>query len=85
MASLALVAAGCGGDDDEAFAAGDTGAAAGGGGNVEALPASSCTGIEFEGEGEPDAIIVSDLSMQGLAHPDGADDEGDPPGAQRAR
>ena len=65
VASLALVAAGCGGDDDEGSGGGDTGAAAGGGGNVEALPASSCTGIEYEGEGDPDAIIVSDLPMQG--------------------
>ncbi len=65
VASLALVAAGCGGDDDEGSGGGDTGAAAGGGGNVEALPSSSCTGIEYEGEGDPDALIVSDLPMQG--------------------
>ena len=50
VASLALVAAGCGGDDDEGSGGGDTSASAGGGGNVEALPASSCTGIEYEGE-----------------------------------
>jgi branched-chain amino acid transport system substrate-binding protein len=60
VASLALVAAGCGGDDEEGGGDG-----AGGGAAVEALPASSCTGIEFEGEGEPDALIVSDLPMQG--------------------
>jgi branched-chain amino acid transport system substrate-binding protein len=64
VASLALVAAGCGGDD-ESSDSGDTNASAGGGGSVEALPASSCTGIEFKGEGDPDAIIVSDLPMQG--------------------
>jgi branched-chain amino acid transport system substrate-binding protein len=64
VASLAFVAAGCGGDDDEG--SGGTGtAAASGGGNVEALPSSSCTGIEYEGEGDPDALIVSDLPMQG--------------------
>jgi branched-chain amino acid transport system substrate-binding protein len=65
VASLALVAAGCGGDDDDAGGGDGTNASAGGGGNIEALPASSCTGIEFEGEGEPDALIVSDLPMQG--------------------
>ena len=37
----------------------------GGGGGVEALPSSSCTGIEFKGEGEPDYLIASDLPMQG--------------------
>ena len=79
VASLALVAAGCGGDDDdEGAATGGTGASAGGGA-VEALPSSSCTGIEFEGEGEPDAhhrLRPADAGL--LAHADGADDEGDP-------
>jgi branched-chain amino acid transport system substrate-binding protein len=50
VAALALVAAGCGGDD---------------GGGVTALPASSCTDVEYEGEGEPDILIASDLPMQG--------------------
>ena len=50
VAALALVAAGCGGDD---------------GGGVTALPASSCTDVEYEGEGEPDVRIASDLPMQG--------------------
>ena len=52
IASLALVAAGCGGDDD-------------GGAEVTALPSSSCTGIEYEGEGDPDYLIASDLPLQG--------------------
>jgi len=52
VASLALVAAGCGGGDD-------------GGGGVSALPSSSCTEVEYEGEGEPDLLIASDLPMQG--------------------
>ena len=30
-----------------------------------ALPSSSCTGIEYEGEGDPDVLIASDLPMQG--------------------
>jgi branched-chain amino acid transport system substrate-binding protein len=60
IGTLALVAAGCGGDDDDEGEAGG-----GGGGQVEALPASSCTGLEFKGEGDPDVLIVSDLPMQG--------------------
>jgi branched-chain amino acid transport system substrate-binding protein len=51
VVSLALVAAGCGGD--------------GGGGAPEALPSSSCTAIEYEGDGDPDYIIASDLPLQG--------------------
>src|SRR5262245_23401430 len=51
VAALALVAAGCGGDS--------------GGGAPEALPSSSCTGIEYEGDGDPDYIIASDLALQG--------------------
>jgi branched-chain amino acid transport system substrate-binding protein len=57
VASLALVAAGCGGDDE-----GDGG---GDGGEITALPSSSCTGIEYKGEGDPDYLIVSDLPLQG--------------------
>jgi branched-chain amino acid transport system substrate-binding protein len=52
IAALALVAAGCGGGD-------------GGGGDVEALPSSSCTGLEYEGEGDPDYIVASDFPLQG--------------------
>jgi branched-chain amino acid transport system substrate-binding protein len=52
IASLALVAAGCGGDDN-------------GGAEVTALPSSSCTGIEYEGDGDPDYLIASDLPLQG--------------------
>jgi branched-chain amino acid transport system substrate-binding protein len=65
VASLALVAAGCGGDDDDEGSGGTGTGAAAAGGDVEALPSSSCTGIEYEGEGDPDALIVSDLPMQG--------------------
>jgi branched-chain amino acid transport system substrate-binding protein len=54
IGALALVAAGCGGDDE-----------AGGGGPVTALPASSCSPIEYKGEGEPEAIIATDFPMQG--------------------
>ena len=52
IAALALVAAGCGGDD-------------GGGAEVTALPSSSCTALEYEGEGDPDYLIASDFPLQG--------------------
>ena len=51
VSALALVAAGCGGGD--------------GGGAPEALPSSSCTAIEYEGEGDPDYILASDFPLQG--------------------
>lgn len=54
---LAIVAAGCGGNGD--------GGGGGGGGNVEALPSASCSPIYYEGKGDPDAIIASDLPLQG--------------------
>jgi branched-chain amino acid transport system substrate-binding protein len=52
-AVLALLAAGCGGGGG------------GGGGKVTALPASSCSDIFYQGEGDPDYIIASDLPLQG--------------------
>jgi branched-chain amino acid transport system substrate-binding protein len=51
VAVLALVASGCGGGDD--------------GAEVTALPSSSCTGLEYEGEGDPDFILASDFPLQG--------------------
>ena len=51
IAALALVAAGCGGGD--------------GGGAPEALPSSSCTPLEYEGDGDPDYILASDFPLQG--------------------
>jgi branched-chain amino acid transport system substrate-binding protein len=56
VASLALMATGCGGDDESAD---------GGGGEITALPSSSCTGIEYKGEGDPDYLLVSDFPLQG--------------------
>lgn len=53
---LALVAAGCGGSDSSS---------SGGGGNVTALPASSCSPLEYKGEGDPDVLIATDFPMQG--------------------
>jgi branched-chain amino acid transport system substrate-binding protein len=51
VAASALVAAGCGGDS--------------GGGAPEALPSSSCTAIEYKGDGDPDYIVASDMPLQG--------------------
>jgi branched-chain amino acid transport system substrate-binding protein len=51
VASLALVAAGCGGGDD--------------GTEVEALPSSSCQALEYDGEGDPDYLIATDFPLQG--------------------
>ena len=63
---LALLAAGCGGDDDESSGGGSTTEASGGStGGVEALPSSSCTAVEYEGEGDPDVLIASDFPLQG--------------------
>ena len=52
-AVLALLAAGCGGSGG------------GSGGNVSALPASSCSDIYYQGDGDPDYLISSDLPLQG--------------------
>ena len=52
IAVVALVAAGCGGGDE-------------GSAPPEALPSSSCTAIEYEGDGDPDYIIASDFPLQG--------------------
>ncbi len=67
VAVLALLAAGCGGDDDEGSGDGGstTEATGGGGAGVEALPSSSCTAVEYEGEGEPDVLVASDFPLQG--------------------
>ena len=52
-AVLALLAAGCGGGGSSS------------GGNVQALPASSCSDIYYQGGGNPDYVIASDLPLQG--------------------
>ncbi|HET7856716.1 MAG TPA: branched-chain amino acid ABC transporter substrate-binding protein [Gaiellaceae bacterium] len=57
VAVLGLAAAGCGGDDDG-------GGDGGGGGAVEALPSASCGPIR-KGSDDPDALIASDLPLQG--------------------
>jgi len=52
-AVLALLAAGCGGGGGKS------------GGNVTALPSSSCSDIYYQGSGNPDYLIASDLPLQG--------------------
>ncbi len=54
-AGLALLAAGCGGG----------GGGSSSGGNVSALPSSSCSDIYYQGSGDPDYLIASDLPLQG--------------------
>jgi branched-chain amino acid transport system substrate-binding protein len=69
VAVLALLAAGCGGDDDNEGSAGGGATteetSGGSGGSVEALPSSSCTAIEYKGEGDPDVLLASDFPLQG--------------------
>src|SRR3954464_155031 len=52
-AVLALLAAGCGGGGSSK------------GGNVQALPASSCSDIYYQGDGDPRYVIPSGLPLQG--------------------
>jgi len=51
---LAFAAAGCGGKKSSSS-----------GGGVTALPASSCTPVEYKGDGKPDVLIATDFPMQG--------------------
>jgi branched-chain amino acid transport system substrate-binding protein len=64
FAVLAIAAAGCGGGSNEGSSNGGN-SGGGGGGNVSALPASSCSSIYYEGDGDPDYIVASDLPLQG--------------------
>jgi branched-chain amino acid transport system substrate-binding protein len=65
--ALALATAGCGGDDGGAGEG--TGATDAEGLSplppIQALPTSSCTDIEYEGEGDPQVLIASDMVLQG--------------------
>jgi len=63
FAALAFAAAGCGGGDDSAEGGGDTGGSDSG--NATALASAACSDIYYEGEGDPDFIIASDLPLQG--------------------
>ena len=65
VAALALIAAGCGGDDESSGGGSTTEASGGSGGNIGALPSSSGTAVEYEGEGYPDVLLASDFPLQG--------------------
>jgi branched-chain amino acid transport system substrate-binding protein len=67
VGAFAFAAASCGGDDDEgAPTPGQTGEEGGAGDNqVTALPSAACEAVEYEGDGEPDVLIATDLPMQG--------------------
>jgi branched-chain amino acid transport system substrate-binding protein len=68
IGAFAFAAVGCGGDDEGDGGAAQTGDGGDGGPDlaaVEELPSSSCTAIEYEGEGDPDVLIASDLPLQG--------------------
>jgi hypothetical protein len=56
-AALALTAAGCGGGSKKS--------SSGGGKGVTALPASSCSPVQYKGSGKPDNIVASDLPLIG--------------------
>ncbi len=66
VAALALIAAGCGGSDsNDSSGTTATDGGSGSSGSITALPSSSCTAIEYKGEGDPDVLIASDLPLQG--------------------
>jgi branched-chain amino acid transport system substrate-binding protein len=68
IGAFAFAAVGCGGDDDDGDVAGTEATEDGedlGLAPVEELPSASCTAIEYEGEGDPDILIASDLPLQG--------------------
>ena len=58
-AGLALTAAGCGGGSKKSSNGG------GGGNGVTALPASSCSPVQYNGSGKADHLIASDLPLIG--------------------
>ncbi len=68
LLALALAAAGCGGDEGGSAGEETSGSEAG---DVPSLPevtaltSAACTDIEYEGEGDPDVLIASDMVLQG--------------------
>jgi branched-chain amino acid transport system substrate-binding protein len=68
-AVLGLLAAGCGGSKKSESTTQATttggGGGGGGGGTATALPSASCAPIYYEGAGQPNFIIASDLPLQG--------------------
>jgi branched-chain amino acid transport system substrate-binding protein len=60
VAALALIAAGCGGGKKKS-----SGGSSGGGNGVTALPASSCSPVQYKGSGKAQYLIASDLPLIG--------------------
>ena len=72
IGAFAFAAVGCGGDDDDETETAparhggtDTGDAGPELPPVTPLPSASCTDVEYEGDGEPQVLIASDLPLQG--------------------
>jgi len=65
VVALATVAAGCGGGGGGGNEAGGTTGGGSSAGNLTALPSSSCSAIYYQGDGDPDFIVASDLPLQG--------------------
>ncbi|MGZ5420351.1 MAG: branched-chain amino acid ABC transporter substrate-binding protein [Solirubrobacterales bacterium] len=59
-AALAVALAACGGGDGD-----DNGDGTSKFVHIEGLPSDSCADVEYGGDGEPNALIASDLPMQG--------------------
>jgi branched-chain amino acid transport system substrate-binding protein len=66
VGAFALAAAGCGGNGN-GNGNGTPQADGPAEGAVDPLPAASCEGLEYEGEGEPQVLIASDLPLQGAS------------------
>jgi len=64
--TLAVAAAGCGGSSSSSSSGGGaTTSSGGGGGNVQALASSFCSDIYYEGSGDADYLVASDMPLQG--------------------
>ncbi|MEX2464247.1 MAG: branched-chain amino acid ABC transporter substrate-binding protein [Gaiellaceae bacterium] len=66
VGAFAFAAASCGGDDEgDGGATQPAGEETAGDNQVTALPSASCEAVEYEGDGEADVLIATDLPMQG--------------------
>ena len=68
VGAFALAAAGCGGEDGGSAGEGTGTSEADGVSSLPEptpLPSSACTDIEYEGEGDPQVLIASDMVLQG--------------------
>ena len=67
IGAAAAMASGCGGSNESSSPTGTTAGGGGGGStaNIDELPASSCGPLEYKGTGDAQALLVSDLPLQG--------------------